>query len=193
MTGDERKLGRLAGQLRSLGERNAPEQQRLLEPVKQNLKGVLREEFSKSIDPAGKRWQLTVRGRPALLSRKLPFAFEFGARDGAVIGVGKSKRDLLEAHQEGMTFRARQVKAQQQFLTFDKNGKLIRKRRAINKKGEATRGTHQTFARAHTVGERVLPQRQIIPEGSELPPLWSKAVESGVIDAMQRWYERASE
>jgi hypothetical protein len=192
LTGDVAQLRSLGRSFRDLHTPNTPTQTRLLTPVKQEIKSVLREEFSRSVDPSGASWEETVRGRAALLSKKLPFAFEFGVRDGVVVGVGKSKRDLLDAHQEGHTFKARQVAAQKQFLTFDRNGRLVRKKRALNKKGLATRGTHQTFARAHTVGERVLPQRQIVPEGDTLPPLWEQAVERGLTSGMMDWHERAS-
>lgn len=191
ITGDgERKLEQIGKSLGELGSRGSPAQERMLTPVKQEIKTLLRDEFSKSIGPTGESWQETVRGRAALVSKKLPYAFDFGIRDGVVVGVGKTKRDLLDAHQEGHTFRERQVAAQQQFLTFDKNGKLIRKARALNKKGEARRGVYQTFARAHTIGERVLPQRQIIPEGSELPKPWDDAVERGLSKGMEQWSER---
>lgn len=190
-TGDDAQLRSLARSFHDLHTPNTPTQQRLLKPVMQELKGVLREEFSKGIDPSGAAFQETVRGRAALISKKLPYAFDLAVRDGVVVGVGKSKRDLLEAHQEGHTFQSRQVAAQQQFMTFDKNGRLIRNKRALNKKGEARRGVFQRFAGAHTVGERVLPQRQIIPtDGEQLPALWDRAVSDGITMGMNDWHDR---
>jgi len=121
----------------------------------------------------------------------LPQAFASTIGPSGLRYSAKSKRDLLEAHQEGHEFPARQRAANQQFLTFDKRGLLIKTSRALNKKGEVKRGVHQTFAKAHTVGARVLPQRQIVPEGSDLPPPWENAVERGAARGMQRWYERA--
>jgi hypothetical protein len=160
--------------------------------MKRFLKGVVREEFTRSVDPSGRLWKETARGKPALVSKVLPNAFTFAARDGSIVGVGKSKRDLLDAHQTGYTFRARQVAALKQFLTFDKNGRLIGKKRALNRKGAVKRGAYQVFAREHKVGERVLPERQIVPEGTELPRLWDGAMRLGFTDAMQRWYERTA-
>lgn len=192
-SGDDAKLSALAKSFRDLRTPNTPTQQRLLRPVMRELKGVLREEFTKGIDPSGTQWQQTVRGRAALVSRKLPYAFDLAVRDGVVVGVGKSKRDLLEAHQEGHTFQSRQVAAQQSFMTFDKNGKLIRNARALNKKGEARRGVFQRFAGAHTVGERVLPERQIIPnDGDQLPALWDRAVSDGITTGIEDWHTRNS-
>lgn len=193
-SGDDAKLRALAKGFRDLRTPNTPTQQRLLTPVMREIKGVLRGEFTKGVDPTGATWQQTVNGHPALVSKKLPNAFDLAVRDGVVVGVGKSKRDLLDAHQEGRTFRARQVAAQQQFMTFDKNGRLIRNARALNRKGEARRGIRQTFARAHAIGERVLPQRQIIPDdGTQLPPMWEKAVETGIGTGMKDWHDRMAE
>lgn len=192
LTGDDRKLGKLADDLRSLGQPNTPAQQGLLEPVKREIKTVLKTEFSSSVDPSGQPWQETVRRHPALVSKKLPYAFEFGARDGAIVGVGRSKRDLLDAHQYGHFFSARHVEALGQFLTFNRKGKLVSNGRVLNKKGEVKRGYYQTFAREHTIRDRELPVRQIIPEGDQLPPLWEGAVERGVTAGMQRWYEKAA-
>jgi hypothetical protein len=203
MTGDERKLGQIAGGFRSMGERNGAGQQRLLEPVKRKIKDVLRQEFTRSVDPSGASWKKTVRGKAALVSRKLPFAFEFAARDGGVVGVGKSKRDLLDAHQHGATFKARQVAANKNFLSFNRKGRLVKESRIFKRnaevsvvdgrvkvtysRGDVRAGAYQRFARAHTVRERVLPQRKIVPEGTTLPPLWSGAVEEGVTEGMTKW------
>jgi hypothetical protein len=188
----EAKLAKIARDMHALGTPNSAEQQRLFEPMKRFIKGVVREEFTRSVDPSGRTWKETVRGKPALVSKKLPNAFLFAARDGSIVGVGKSKRDMLEAHQTGYTFRARQVAALKQFLTFDKHGRLIGKKRAISRTGKVKRGAYQVFAREHKVGARVLPERQIVPEGTELPRLWDGAMRLGFTDAMQRWYDRTA-
>ena len=188
-TGDSRKLDKLGERMRTLADGKGAG---LFPPINRALKAVLREEFTRSIDPSGRTWKPTVKGRPALVSRKLPNAFTFAARDGYLVGVGKSKRDLLSAHQEGHTFRARQVAALKQFLSFDKNGRLIRKQRALNRKGLAKRGVTQTFARAHTVSERVLPPRQIVPEGETIGRLWDGAIRLGFVEGMTRWFQGAA-
>lgn len=164
----------------------------LLVDMKSEVKGLIVEQFAKSIAPDGSPLQETVRGKPALVSRKLPNAFAGRIDRGVLRFVAKSKRDLLEGHQAGHVFKARQVGAQKQFLTF-KNGVLIKNSRALNKKGEVKRGVHQTFARAHTVGERVLPVRPLVPvEGEELPARYERALERGGSRGMMRWHEKAA-
>jgi hypothetical protein len=185
VTGDFAKLDKLAGKMSALADGKGAG---LFPPINRGLKATLREEFTRSVDPSGRTWPLTVKGRPALVSRKLPNAFAFAARDGYIVGVGKSRRDMLSAHQEGHTFRARQVGALKAFLTFDKNGRLISKKRALNRKGAVRRGVIQTFAKAHTVGERVLPKRQIVPEGNTLPRLWDGAIRGGFVEGMTKWF-----
>jgi len=162
----------------------------LLRGIDREVKGLLKEEFASGKGPYGS-WRPTVRGRQALQSKKLPQAFKSEIGPTGLRYSAKSKRDLLTAHQEGHEFPARKRAANQQFLTF-KNGKLIKNSRALNKKGEVKRGVQQTFAKAHTVGKRVLPQRQIVPEGDTLPPPWENAVTRGAERGMQRWYERAA-
>lgn len=192
LTGDVARFGVIRNEMLSLARGDGAAQKKLLAGVKQQVTLLLKTEFSSSVDPSGTEWQRTVRGRPALVSKKLPQAFELELVDGAVRGVGKSKRDLLLAHQEGATFKARNVAAQKQYLTFDKRGRLIKSKRALNKQGEARRGVHQTFARAHTVGERELVARPIVPLGGPLPKNWDAAVRAGLLVGMQWWIERVS-
>lgn len=189
LTGDVAKLGKLAGKMRTLADGKGAG---LFPPIKQAMKATLREEFARSIDPSGRTWKPTVKGRPALVSKKLPNAFDFAARDGYIVGVGVSKRDMLTAHQSGHTWRERQVGALKSFLTFDKNGRVIANRRALNRKGEVRRGVYQVFVREHKVGERVLPERQIIPEGSTLPRLWDGAIRLGFTEGFTQWFEGAA-
>lgn len=163
----------------------------LLRGIDREVKGLLRQEFASGSGPYG-AWRPTVRGRQALQSKKLPQAFTSEIGPTGLRYSAKSKRDLLTAHQEGHEFPARSVAANKQFLTFNRGGKLIKSSRALNKKGEVKRGVYQRFAKAHTAGARVLPQRQVVPEGDELPPPWENAVTRGAEAGVQRWYDRAS-
>lgn len=185
MTGDVAGVRRLRADMAQLARGTD-----LLRGIDREVKGLLKEEFEKGEGPYGP-WQDTVRGKQALQSRKLPTAFRSTIGTTGLRYSAKSKRDLLAAHQEGHIFPARKREANQQFLTFNKKGKLIKNSRALNKKGEVKSGVHQTFAKAHIVGERELPQRQIVPEGSDLPPPWEQAVERGAEGGMMRWYSRA--
>lgn len=185
LTGDTAGLRRLQSSVQNLARGTD-----ILRGIDREIKGLLKAEFATGQGPYGS-WQVTARGRQALESRKLPQAFTSEITASGLRFVGKTKRDFLTAHQEGHEFPARQRAANQQFLTFDKRGRLIKNSRALNKKGQVKRGVHQTFAKAHTVGARILPQRQIVPDGSDVPPSWEQALERGATNGVQRWYERA--
>jgi hypothetical protein len=193
MKSPEARLKRIREEFVSLARRGGAAQKTLLRGMKQQVTLVLKNEFQTSTDPSGTGWKETAQGKPALRSKKLPTAFELELVDGALRGVGKSKRDLLQAHQDGHEFKARQVEANKQFLSFSRKGRLVTARRLFNKAGELRRGAYQIFARAHAVGKRVLPQRQIIPaRGGELPSRWGAAVRAGVAIGVSWWVERVS-
>ena len=129
------------------------------------------------------------QGREALQSKKLPNAFRFVLAGGKIIGIGKSNRDLLTAHQEGHIFSARHRAANQQFLSFSRGGRLVSEKKLYSKAGKLKRGVFQRFAGAHTVGQRVLPQRKIVPDG-QLTGIWLDAVTTGALAGFARWSER---
>lgn len=187
LTGDFAKLRSLQHGFQSLA--SGAERDRLARGIKSSVIGQLKEEFSKGISPDGTAWQQTKRGRPALISRKLPGAFVGQVNSGNVFFRADSTRSLLVAHQFGATFKARAVGAGKQFLTFDKLGRLVKAKRALNKKGDARRGYRQTFARTHNIGARVLPARPIYPEGA-MPTPWSDRIQSGVISELMAWNDR---
>lgn len=185
LRGDAAGVRRLRGSFEKLARGEL-----LLRGIDREVNGLLKEEFATGQGPYGP-WVNTVRGRQALQSRKLAQAFRSEIGPTGLRYSAKTKRDLLTAHQEGHEFPERQRAANQQYLTFNSKGKLIKNSRALNKKGELKRGVHQTFAKAHTVGARVLPQRQIVPEGSDIPPPWENAIERGAEVGMMRWYDQA--
>lgn len=162
----------------------------ILQGIDYEVKKLLKQEFATGEGPYGP-WQKTARGRQALQSKRLPTAFKSTIGPSGLRYVAKSRRDFLEAHQQGHIFPARHREANKQFLTFNKFGRLIKNSKALNKKGKVRAGVFQTFARAHTVGKRVLPQRRIAPEGTDLPPSWEAALERGATYGMNRWYGRA--
>lgn len=191
LTAPLEQLRSLQRGMESLQRPDGAAQRTILRGIKQQVSVLLRSQFQTSTGPSGAALQPTKRGAPALVSKKLPQAFEFQIEDGAIRGVGKTKRDLLTALHAGHVFAARHVGAQKQFLTFSR-GKLVKAGRALNKQGQVRRGIHQTFSQAHTVSERRLPPRPIIPEGNALPPPWDAAVRAGVAVGMQWWVERLS-
>lgn len=131
----------------------------------------LRKEFRESHDPHGQAWQKRRDGGPALVSKKLPTAFT-STRDGATVRfVGRvHNREWLDAHDQGHTFGPRKVDGRSVILRYNAKGRLVRaKRFAKLKRGRAV------FAKAHSIGKRVLPARPIIPRGA-LPAEWEKAI-----------------
>src|SRR5689334_25438613 len=107
--------------------------------VGRNIREELKQEFAEGAGPYG-AWQRTVRGRAALVSKKIPYAFTFRVDRGEVQFVGRSPRGWLKAQHEGHTFPARQVAANRQHLSFNSKGKLVAERRIFDKKGNVRRG-----------------------------------------------------
>lgn len=185
MTGSFDSLRQLQRSIAGLGRPGGSGNVDLLQGIRTEVKGLLVGQFSAGIGPDGAPWKDTVRGKPALVSRRLPAAFLSRIDQGAVRFVGWVKRQWLEAHQFGHVFKTRAVADRANVLRFSKRGKLISQARQNRQKyGRAV------FARAHTVGQRVLPARQIYPEGT-LTPRWEAAVGRGITSGMMRWYERA--
>lgn len=194
LTGDAAGLRRLRKHVASLasGEEGA----RVLRTLRSEVNTLLRDEFTKSTGPDGETWQKTVRGRPALLSRKLPFAFQSRVDRGELRYSAKTKRDLLTAHNEGHVFPARHVGAAK--VVRDRKGRRLSAnqfRRLLDRRLSAKRPRRKRAytvgqVRAHIVRQRVLPQRRIVP-GSELPTRWEAAFNAALLRAMASWADRA--
>lgn len=190
-TGDFAGLRQLERSIEGMARPGGPGVKLVLGAMRTAIKGLIKQEFATGIGPDGE-WQATKRGRPALLSRQLPKTFVAHIKETGVRFASLVKRDWLLAHQLGHTFTVRHVAAEKQFLTFNRKGRLVRNSRALNKKGEVRRGVHQTFARAHAVGERVLPAREIYPADGGLTSKWGEAIAGAVTAALERWYEHAT-
>jgi archaeosine-15-forming tRNA-guanine transglycosylase len=158
----------------------------LIGDVQPEVKALLAEEFAKGIAPDGTDWQRTVRGRPALISRRLESAFVSRVDRGVLRFAARSTRNLLTAHQEGHEFPERHIAANKEFLSFNSKGKLVAARRIFRKDGSLRRGAYQRFAAAHTVKARTLPARPIYPEGA-LPLRWEEAIRRGLTGGLQKW------
>lgn len=189
LTGNFSGLRRLRRQLEGIAEPEGEGRTALAAGAQGAVKELLAEQFARGVGPSGEPYQETVRGQLALVSRKLAGAFSSRIDRGIARFTGKSKRDMLIAHQEGHTFPARQVAANQHYLSFNSKGKLVAERRIFRKDGTVRRGGYQRFAAAHTVHARELPQRQIYPEGG-MPPRWEERVQLGIAAAMQRLADR---
>jgi hypothetical protein len=157
--------------------------------IVKSIRGLVRDEFATGVGPYG-AWQRTARGKAALVSKKLPQGLTSRADRGQILFV--IRVPWILAHHKGHRFPARSVEANQQFLTFNARGRLIANRRALNKKGQARRGVFQTFARAHKVKERILPERPIFPTRLGLPPKWKAGIVDGASVGMANWHKRAT-
>jgi hypothetical protein len=188
LTGDFSKLKKLKRAMADLGRKDGSAQREVGRQVVREVRGVLREQFAEGTGPYG-TWERTKRGRPALVSRKLPQDFRGSTIPGGVKFT--SRVTWLRAHHQGHTFPAQQVAAQSRFLTFDKRGRLIRRSRIFNKKtGQVRRGVSQTFAREHSIGARVLPRRPIYPDRG-MSPRWAQRINAGAAIGMRNWHARA--
>lgn len=193
LTGDLaglRKASRSFGAMATAG--SAP-RIAMLDDVKRQGLLLLKQEFATSTSATGDPFQETVRGKPALLSRSLPYAFDGRVDRDSLRFIGRVSRDWLDAVQDGHVFKARTVEANRQFLSFNRKGKLVREGRVLKKNGELRKGSHQTFAKAHTIGQRILPPRPMVPATSsgDLPPPWDSAVKAGLAVGFGRWADRA--
>ncbi len=72
LRGDFSALARLERELAELGKPASRIRATVARAAIVHGRDLLKEQFSKGTDPAGARWKLTKRGRPALVSKKLP-------------------------------------------------------------------------------------------------------------------------
>lgn len=189
LTGDFAGLERLRHSL-GRGQLEAA----VLRGIKQQGLVLLKHEFATSTSATGAPFEKTVRGKPALVSKKLPQAFEATMAANSVKFVGRVSRDWLDVLETGHVFEERRVGEKQQYLSFNRRGRLVRESRLFNKAGELRRGVYQTFARAHTVKKRRLPPRPPLPgaESRDLPLPWDAAVKAGSAIGLGWWTEKVS-
>jgi len=192
LTGDFSGLKKLESAVQKLASKEP-----VLESMKREVFTLLRDEFKQGSGPDGETWEPTKRGKPAMVSKKLPFAFGARADRGELRFIGKTKRDLMSALHAGHVFPPRVAKASA--LRFNSKGSLISAaafRRALDKRPSGKNPNRKRrysirTAAAHTVGERVLPPRPIIPQSGEMPARWQAAVNAGVFRVVAAWAERA--
>src|SRR4051812_27184297 len=161
----------------------------ILESVGVQGLALLKSEFATGTSADGDAFTPTKRGRAALVSNKLPYAFEWRVDRGVIRFVGRVKREWLLAHQLGHVFPARSVAANSQYLNFNSKGKLVAERRIFRKDGTQRRGSFQRYAAEHRIRERTLPERHIVPAGPDLPAPWRAAVNAGAAIAVTQRLE----
>jgi hypothetical protein len=189
VTGDLAKAKALARNLRDLADPKGRAQQEISREIVREVRGLLREQFAAGVGPYG-MWPLTVRGKPALVSRKLPQDFRGEPVPGGVRFWWGGRARWIRAHHEGHVFPARQAGGQSLF--FNEKGQLLRLGK-LTVRGLRTKFVMERVARAHTVGQRVLPKREIYPDrGVGSSPTWAAHVNHGARLGMQRWRERAT-
>ena len=194
LTADAAGLRRLRKHMASLA--SGEEGTRVLRAVRAETNLLLRDQFAKSTGPDGEEWQKTARGRAALVSRKLPFAFQSRVDRGELRYSAKTKRDLLTAHDQGHIFPARHVGATK--VVRDRKGRRLNAnqfRRLLDRRLSAKRPRRKRAysigqVRAHIVRQRVLPARKIVP-GTTLPTRWEAAFNAAILRAMAAWADRA--
>jgi hypothetical protein len=179
LTGDFGKLHKLAASIAALGKANGAAQRDTTWEVVKKVRVVLREQFETGSGPYG-FWDRTKRGQAALVSNQLDRDFRGQPVPGGAYFF--SRLPWLRTHHEGHTFPSRSVGDRQQVLRFDKKGRL----RSKKSFGRLRRG-HSTFARGHSIGQRVLPRREIYPDRG-MPDKWAAAINAGAAIGISRWY-----
>lgn len=174
VSGDIRRLKGWGAHVKSLGKPNGPPQRAIAKAVGNEIRGLLKEEFARGIGPDGRPWKLTKRGRPALISKKLPGDFKTSPVANGVFTSSRVK--WLRAHHEGHVFPARS-----QVLTFSKKGRLLSEKRQ--------RRAKLVFDVTARVGQRVLAERPIYPVNRMTGP-WGKGVNRGIALGVKEWRAR---
>lgn len=186
LTGDFAKLRKLKAAMAELARPDGKPQRDVGRQVVREVRVELREQFGGGFGPYG-AWEKTKRGRPALLSRKLPQDFRGKTVPGGVKFT--TRIPWLRAHHEGHVFPAHQTGGQPLF--FNERGRLLRLGK-LSARGLRTKFVQERRARQHTVGARVLPRRPMYPERTPLPTKWAYRVNVGAGPAMARWFKRAN-
>jgi hypothetical protein len=185
LDGPFEQLRRLRRNVVELANAGGRPQRDLATAVSREIKGVIREQFTRGEGPDGPHPR-RVDGKPALVSKKLPGDFEARVLPGGVLWVRPSRAPWLRAHHEGHVFPPR--RAGGQVLTFDKNGRLLRQSR-IKKQ----RFVFDRVARAHAIRARVLKRRPIYPDPNRpFPSKWAVRINAASSMVMARWHRNAT-
>lgn len=204
LTGDLRRLRGWALHIQSLGKPNGAKQQAIAKAVGYEVRELLKQEFSGGVGPDGE-WKRTVRGKPALISRKLPGDFKTSAVAGGVFV--SSRIPWLRAHHEGHTFPARSVAGGRE-LFFNRKGRFRSRQSFAGSQYQARIKMHAirlkmvgatpaqvrryqrqlerlalssgfvAKQRAHSIRARVLPRRRIYPDDMRRG-IWGQAIARG--------------
>lgn len=198
MKGDFARLRQFERELRDLAAPEGRAQRSINIGAASAVHGLIKDEFSTGAGPYG-AWKEKKRGGAALVSRKIPQNFFVIAIPGGVYAF--SRVPWLEAHHEGHVFAKRDVAGNKQYLSFNAKGKLVSESRIFKRgigparEGEQfrtlRRGAYQTYARAHSVGERVLAQRKIYPDQGTMPDKWGSKINAAADDRLRKWGEKA--
>lgn len=207
-TGDFAAVDRVRAKMSDLATTGGRAQTDIGRGVIAEVRGVLKEQFRTGTGPDGTPWKRTVRGRLALLSRKLPNVVRGKSVPGGVLFSSEDRAPWLIAHHEGHTFPPRQSRGHQMY--FDARGRMVSRRRfgkltagayavrdARGNKGyarERKKGGYRFVgqiikADAHTVSRRTLPPRHIYPVGT-IPARWQNAINKGGAAGVMKWYVR---
>lgn len=169
LTGDTRRLRGWSAHVASLGKPNGAPQRAIAKAAGEAGREQLRKQFASGTGPDGRAWEKTKRGKPALVSKRLPGDFKSEPVARGVLFLSRIK--WLRAHHEGHVFPARS-----QALTFSKRGRLLSEKKQRRQK--------LVFDVRAKVGQRVLPERSIYPVDRMTGP-WGIAINTGVDKALK--------
>lgn len=180
-------LASLARNLASIGTPDA--QAYLGKDVGEAAVEQLQRQFQDGRDPYGDRWAPLAHGTATPLEGSGRLASSFYLLSHAR-GIGIATHvDFMPAHQEGVTISSRRAGGQNLFL--DKKGRFL-KLGKLTKRGLRTKFVEARVSPDHTVGEIVIPKRQMVPEVSTggLGPYWGAAFNDAGREFIKRWMKR---
>lgn len=204
------KLGRAFDRFATPG---GPVERAFLARIRAGLQPEVRRMYQDSADPFGSAWTRNEDGSPAYHTNKMGHAIHLGRVDGGLVVRYTVK--WIKAADEGHTWPARQQGAGAAF--FDADGKFLsakqRKRLGgkrtvviaegnsaryyVNRRDKATGDRFATLigrgklVAGHTVGPRVLPERQQEPRG-RMPDKWGDAINGAAALAMNDFLSKAT-
>jgi hypothetical protein len=207
---ESRSFKKLVRSFEALALPGGPAQAKILAGCAMGAREAIRMETTISADPNASPWPRTKQGDQALQGKQIPSSFSVQVIPSGI--AGKSEIDWLEAHQQGHVWPARQAEGGLLYTDVNSRKFLSRTRRLAlyrNSKAESVdtdRGSlivrnykYKTALLAamhryeeHTVGQRVLPERKLVPEGGALGVIWADQINRAADRGLRNWAAEAT-
>jgi len=176
-------VAKLRNALTSIADRNGREWRVIRDRTELSVVNLMKQEFREGVDPSGSTWKPTVKGKAALVSKRIASSIHGRIEEFGILFF--SFISWLGVHQEGHTWPA----GGSHKMTF-----AVRKRGGLTKAGRLVSKARQKRMKlvfdveAKHRHARVLPPRPSYPTSPELPPRWFNPIAKIVVDQMQTWH-----